>query len=42
MPEKSDIPVFRNLDGVYYRVVRDGKHVNSHLYPIPQTVFIGV
>ena len=28
MPEKSDIPVFRNLDGVYYRVVRDGKHVN--------------
>ena len=28
MPEKSDIPAFRNLDGVYYRVVRDGKHVN--------------
>lgn len=28
MPEKNDIPVVRNLDGVYYRVVRDGKHVN--------------
>ena len=28
MPEKADIPIFRNLDGVYYRVVRDGKHVN--------------
>ena len=28
MPEKNDIPIFRNLDGVYYRVVRDGVHVN--------------
>lgn len=28
MPEKNDIPIARNLDGVYYRVVRDGKHVN--------------
>ena len=28
MPEKSVIPVSRNLDGVYDRVVRDGKHVN--------------
>ena len=28
MPEKSVIPVSRNLDGVYYRVVHDGKHVN--------------
>lgn len=28
MPEKNDIPIFRNLDGVYYRVVRDGIHVN--------------
>ena len=22
MPEKNDIPIFRNLDGVYYRVAR--------------------
>ena len=28
MPEKSDIPAFRNLDGVYYRGGREGKHVN--------------
>ena len=28
MPEKNDIPTFRNLDGVYYRVIRDGIHVN--------------
>ena len=28
MPEKNDIPIFRNLDGVYYRVVRDGIHVS--------------
>lgn len=21
MPEKNNIPIFRNLDGVYYRVV---------------------
>lgn len=28
MPEKNDIPIFRNLDGVYYRVIRDGIHVN--------------
>lgn len=28
MPEKSVIPVSRNLDGVYYRVVRVGKYVN--------------
>ena len=28
MPEKNNIPIFRNLDGVYYRVVRDGIHVN--------------
>ena len=28
MPEKNDIPIFRNLDGVSYRVVRDGIHVN--------------
>ena len=28
MPEKNKIPIFRNLDGVYYCVVRDGIHVN--------------
>ena len=28
MPEKNNIPIFRNLDGVYYRVFRDGIHVN--------------
>lgn len=28
MPGKNDIPIFRNLDGVYYRVIRDGIHVN--------------
>lgn len=28
MPEKNDIPTFRNLDGVYYRVIRDSIHVN--------------
>lgn len=28
MPEKNDIPIFRNLDGVCYRVIRDGIHVN--------------
>lgn len=28
MPEKNNIPIFRNLDGVYYRVVRGGIHVN--------------
>ena len=28
MPEKNDIPIFRNLDGVYYRVIRDGIHAN--------------
>ena len=28
MPEKNDIPIFRNLDGVYYLVIRDGIHVN--------------
>lgn len=28
MPEKNDIPIFRNLDGVYYRVIRDGIHGN--------------
>lgn len=27
MPEKNDSPIFRNLDGVYYRAVRDGVHV---------------
>lgn len=28
MSDKAEIPVSRNLDGVYYRVVRDGKNVN--------------
>ena len=28
MPDIAEIPVSRNLDGVYYRVVRDGKYVN--------------
>lgn len=28
MPDIAEIPVSRNLDGVYYRVVRDGKFVN--------------
>ena len=28
MPEKHNIRIFRNLDGVDYRVVRDGIHVN--------------
>ena len=27
MPEKAAAPVSRNLDGVYYRVVREGKAV---------------
>ena len=27
MPEKNDIPIFRNLDGVYYRVIRDGMSI---------------
>ena len=28
MHEQSNIPTVRNLDGVYYRVIRDGKCVN--------------
>lgn len=28
MHEQSTIPTVRNLDGVYYRVVRDGNHVS--------------
>ena len=28
MHENNEVPVCRNLDSVYYRVVRDGKHVN--------------
>ena len=28
MHEQSNIPIVRNLDGVYYRVVRDGNHVS--------------
>ena len=28
MHEQSKIPTVRNLDGVYYRVVRDGNHVS--------------
>jgi len=28
MHEQSNIPTARNLDGVYYRVVRDGNHVS--------------
>lgn len=28
MPDKAEIPVSRNLDGVYYRVIREGKHVD--------------
>lgn len=28
MSEKLGAPVCRNLDGVYYRVVRDGQHTN--------------
>ena len=31
MPEKNDIPIFRNLDGVYYRVVRDVNRCFSDL-----------
>ena len=28
MHEQSNIPTVRNLDSVYYRVVRDGNHVS--------------
>lgn len=28
MHEQSNIPTVPNLDGVYYRVVRDGNHVS--------------
>ena len=28
MREQSNVPTVRNLDGAYYRVVRDGKCVN--------------
>lgn len=28
MHEEKTIPIYRNLDSVYYRVVRDGKYVN--------------
>lgn len=28
MHEQSNIPTVRNLDGVYYRVVRDSKYVS--------------
>ena len=45
MPEKNDIPIFRNLDGVYYRVVRDGIHVNrcfSDLSEAEQDVIMAV
>lgn len=28
MHEQSTIPTVRNLDGVYYRAVRDGNHVS--------------
>lgn len=28
MHEQSNIPTVWNLDGVYYRVVRDGNHVS--------------
>ena len=28
MHEQSNIPTVRNLDGVYYRVIRDGKYVS--------------
>ena len=28
MHEQSKIPTVRTLDGVYYRVVRDGNHVS--------------
>ena len=28
MRERSNVPTVRNLDGVYYRVIRDGKCVN--------------
>ena len=28
MFDKAEFPISRNLDGVYYRVLRDGKHVN--------------
>ena len=28
MHEQSNIPTVRNLDGVYYRVVRDGNQVS--------------
>lgn len=28
MSKKIQIPVCRNLDGVFFRVVRDGKHTN--------------
>lgn len=28
MHEQSNIPTVRNLDGVYYRVIRDGNHVS--------------
>mgnify|MGYP004480994637 CR=1 FL=1 len=28
MHEQSNIPTVRNLDGVYYRLVRDGNHVS--------------
>ena len=28
MNEKTEVPLCRNLDGVYFRVVRDGKHTS--------------
>lgn len=28
MRERSNVPTVRNLDGVYYRAVRDGKYVS--------------
>ena len=28
MRERSNVPTVRNLDGVYYRVIRDGIRVN--------------
>lgn len=37
MREKDVIPVCRNLDSVYYRVVRDGKHVSLCFSDLTET-----
>lgn len=43
MREQFNVPTVRNLDGVYYRVVRDGKYVSrcfSDLSEVEQDVIM--